>query len=89
MSSRRDVAPDVGRRIAARRAELGISIGDLAKRLGRDPRRVSEFEREGVGTLRLVTELARALEMWPGTLAFGTPPSEPQNYVVDPLLRSS
>lgn len=79
MNSRRDVAPDVGRRIQARREELGLSIQDLAGRLGRDARRVGEFEREGVGTLRLVAQIARALEIWPGTLAFGTPPNGPAN----------
>jgi transcriptional regulator with XRE-family HTH domain len=75
----RDVAPDVGRRILERRTALGLTVPDLAKRLGRDPRRVSEFEREGVGTLRLVAQIARALEMWPGELAFGTPPDGAAN----------
>jgi hypothetical protein len=40
---------------------------------------VSEFEREGVGTLRLVAQIASALDMWPGELAFGTPPDGSAN----------
>jgi transcriptional regulator with XRE-family HTH domain len=75
----RDVNPEVGRRIAERRKALGLTIPELAQRMQRDPRRVAEFEREGVGTLRMVEQIAQALDVWPGLLAFGTPPDGAAN----------
>lgn len=67
--------PDVGARMTARRKALGMSIQQLADRLQKDPRRVGEYEREGVSTLRLVAEIAQALDMPPGELAFGPVPA--------------
>jgi transcriptional regulator with XRE-family HTH domain len=68
---RRRWALSVGERLQARRRELGLTRRELALRAGRDPRRIAEFERAGVGTIALATELARALEMDPCLLAFG------------------
>lgn len=72
MTRGQDPNPAVGARITARRKALGLSIAQLAERLQKDQRRVGEYEREGVGTLRLVAEIAQALEMPPGELAFGS-----------------
>ncbi len=62
---------DVARRGRERRKELGRTLDDVATKLGITRKRLTEFERTGVGTLRRVADWAEALEMPPAELAFG------------------
>src|SRR5262245_49660061 len=55
----------------ARRIALGLSIHDLAKRIGCSYNRAWSFENDGAATMRGVRLWAKALEMNPAELAFG------------------
>jgi transcriptional regulator with XRE-family HTH domain len=62
---------EVARRGRERRKALGRSLDEVAVKLGVTRKRLTEFERTGVGTLRRVADWAEALEMPPAELAFG------------------
>lgn len=70
---------EVARRGRERRKELGRTLDDVATRLGITRKRLTEFERTGVGTLRRVADWAEALEMPPAVLAFGESSAPKQN----------
>lgn len=63
--------PDMGERGRKRRERLGMSVGELSRRLGFSWSRVWGLENEGAGTIRIVEQWAQALDMHPGELAFG------------------
>ncbi len=69
------VAERIGPRIRARRLELGMSMGELARRLGVSPSFVSRLENghcpPSVGTLRALT---RELRISAGDLLSATKP---------------
>ena len=54
-----------------RRRELGLTVGEIAKRMNRDTTWVHLMERDGCSTLTTIRRWARALEMSPKVLAFG------------------
>lgn len=62
---------DVAARGRARREQLGLGLDEIAAKLQVSRKRLTEFERTGVGTLRRVSDWARALDMAPAELAFG------------------
>lgn len=62
---------EVARRGRARREALGLGLDEVATRLKVSRKRLTEFERTGVGTLRRVVDWAQALDMAPAELAFG------------------
>lgn len=62
---------DIARRGRERRAELGLTIGEVAARMKRKATWVYLLERDGAGTLRTIRMWAKALEMSPRELAFG------------------
>lgn len=64
---------DVARRGRERRQQLGLGLDEVAAQLRVSRKRLTEFERTGVGTLRRVADWARVLDMAPGELAFGAP----------------
>ncbi len=66
----RDRSP-IGKRVQARRRELGLTPGELARRLGCSTGRLYNVECYGVGSLDLVEAIAGALAMDPRVLAFG------------------
>ncbi len=61
---------DLGRRIAARRAELGLTAADVASAAGMDPRYLHHLETEpsAVASLPVLRSLARALLTTPAAL---------------------
>ena len=61
----------MGRRGRARREELGVSMKELALRLGVVSQRMSQIELDGVECLGTVRRWAAALDMDPVYLAFG------------------
>ncbi len=63
---------DVARRGRARREQLGLELEQVAAQLGVTRKRLTEFERTGVGTLRRVADWAKALDMPAAELAFGS-----------------
>lgn len=65
---------EIGQRGRAQRQKLGISVETLALELGVSRKRMVEFERLGVGSLRRLVAWAKALRMPPGELAFGPNP---------------
>lgn len=62
---------EVARRGRARREQLGLGLDEVAAKLKVTRKRLTEFERSGVGTLRRVADWADALDMPPAELAFG------------------
>jgi len=56
----------------ARRRELGLEVGDLARRLGTSTGRAHNLESVGASTLRLAARWAEALEMPLDELVFGS-----------------
>jgi transcriptional regulator with XRE-family HTH domain len=68
---------ELARRGRARRESLGRSLDEVAQSLGISRKRLTEFERTGVGTLRRVIDWAQALDMAPAELAFGADASAP------------
>ncbi len=61
-----------GKRIAERRAQLGLTQRDLAARLGTTQPTVARIEAVGIHTLDAIERYAHALEVTPQWLAFGT-----------------
>lgn len=62
---------EVAQRGRARREQLGRTLDQVASKLGVSRKRLTEFERTGVGTLRRCADWADALDMAPAVLAFG------------------
>lgn len=61
----------IGERGKARRRQLGLSVHDLGARMGVVYHRVYSLECYGAGSIHLVEQWARALDMDPRELAFG------------------
>jgi transcriptional regulator with XRE-family HTH domain len=61
----------IGKRAQARRQHLGLTVAEVAQRVGYSVGRVYNFDCYGAGTIALVERWARALEMDPRELAFG------------------
>lgn len=78
-AERRRLAQAMGARIHDRRLELGLTLAELGRRVGRNYQRIQDFERNGVGTIALAFQLAQALQMDPCFLAFGPGTARPSN----------
>lgn len=61
----------VGERARQRRRQLGLSVAEVAERVGYSRGHVYNFECYGAGTIGAIELWARALEMDPRELAFG------------------
>jgi transcriptional regulator with XRE-family HTH domain len=61
----------IGKRAQSRRKQLGLTVDEVAQRVGYSVGRVYNFECYGAGTIAAVELWARALEMDPRVLAFG------------------
>lgn len=61
----------MGQRAKARREELGLTLNEVAVRMGRTYQCIYGMEKEGSGSLRVVLEWAEALKMPALQLAFG------------------
>lgn len=61
----------IGTRAQVRRKQLGLTVAEVAARVGFSVGRVYNFECYGAGTIAVVELWARALEMDPRELAFG------------------
>ena len=61
----------MGARARARREELGLSVNDVAVKMGRTYQCIYGMERTGIESLRVVLEWAEALEMKAEKLTFG------------------
>ena len=68
----------IGTRAQVRRKQLGLTVAEVAARVGFSVGRVYNFECYGAGTIDLVERWARALEMDPRELAFGPLPTPRQ-----------
>ena len=64
---------EVGQRVRARRKELGIGQAALGEMIGYSPNRISEFERDGIDSLTLLSEIASALQISSAELLYKTP----------------
>ena len=62
---------DMGSRARERRLELGLSVNDVAVKMGRTYQCIFGMERTGIESLRVVLEWAEALDMSAEALAFG------------------
>lgn len=63
----------IGQRGKARRHELGLTVAQVAERIGfTDPKRLYNLECYGAGMISTVDRWARALDMDPAVLAFGS-----------------
>ena len=62
---------EMAQRARALREELGLTINDLAVKMGRTYQCIHGMEREGILSLRVVLEWADALQVTPDKLAFG------------------
>lgn len=65
--------PEMGARARAQRERLGLSKISVASALDLGTGRLSQMERDGVEGLSLITQWAKALQLTPADLAFGTP----------------
>ncbi|HEY7959583.1 MAG TPA: helix-turn-helix transcriptional regulator [Sphingomicrobium sp.] len=67
----RNILPALGARLRRVREQRGLTQAELAQRIGRDPARVSEFERElgynrlGRDRLTLLADMCDALDLVP------------------------
>lgn len=71
--SRSQYFSEVGRRIRARRLELGLTQRQVARELGTCPAVLCRAERNGteLTTILMICRLAQALDLEPAELAFG------------------
>lgn len=68
----------MGARGKARREALGIPKNVFACTLDISSQRLSQIEAEGVSGIELASKWAKALDMSPQDLIFGTPETEPK-----------
>lgn len=61
----------MGARAKARREELGLTVNEVAIKMGRTYQCIYGMERSGIESLRVVLEWAEALDMSADRLAFG------------------
>ena len=54
-------AQELGRRLRALREREGISVSEVARRVGRSPKAISRFESEGKASAALLLELVRTM----------------------------
>lgn len=66
----RDIAMDIGRRIKNRRLELGLSVDEVAARIGKNRATVYRYESSDIENLptSILEPLAKALQTTPGYL---------------------
>lgn len=77
----------IGKRAQVRRKQLGLTVAEVAARVGFSVGRVYNFECYGAGTIDLVERWARALEMDPRELAFGPLPTPDEERAHDAQYR--
>lgn len=81
---------EMGQRAKARREELGLTINEVAVKMGRTYQCIHGMERDGILSMRVIIEWAHALGMNPQELAFGGEATQmAELQVKDGLLREA
>lgn len=72
----------IGQRIQTRRLQLGLSVDDVAERIGKNRATVYRYESEGIKNMSIgvLEDLARALQTTPGNLLVSDEPSIARKY---------
>lgn len=78
----------MGARAKARREELGLTVNEVAIKMGRTYQCIYGMERSGIESLRVVLEWAEALGMSPQELAFGGKTQSAQTAALTLDIRS-